>query len=136
MTQAVWSDSQAQSRGRRAEIGSGGAGEDMQDRTLCYPMDCSMPGSPVLHYLLEFAQIHVRCVSDAIQPSVVPFFPHPQSFPASGFFPVRQLFTSGGQLFELHSLITAFHIALSKDTSCIVHDSERLLYLWRMNGAK
>ena len=23
--------------------------------TLCDPMDCSMPGFPVLHYLLEFA---------------------------------------------------------------------------------
>ena len=33
------------------------------------PMDCSSPGSPVLHYLLEFAQIHVRWVGDAIQPS-------------------------------------------------------------------
>ena len=29
-------------------------------------MDCSMPGFPVLHYLPEFAQIHVN---DAIQPS-------------------------------------------------------------------
>ena len=27
---------------------------------LCDPMDCSMPGFPVLHYLLEFAQIHVH----------------------------------------------------------------------------
>ena len=27
---------------------------------------CSRPGSPVLHYLLEFAQIHVHWVSDAI----------------------------------------------------------------------
>ena len=26
---------------------------------LCDPMDCSTPGFPVLHYLLEFAQIHV-----------------------------------------------------------------------------
>ena len=32
-------------------------------------MDCSMPGSPVIHYLLEFAQIHVHCIGDAIQPS-------------------------------------------------------------------
>ena len=29
--------------------------------------------------------------------SVVPFFSCPQSFPASGSFPVSQLFTSGGQ---------------------------------------
>ena len=27
--------------------------------TLCNPMDCSLPGSLVLHYLPEFAQIHV-----------------------------------------------------------------------------
>ena len=27
--------------------------------TLCDPMNCSMPGFPVLQYLLEFAQIHV-----------------------------------------------------------------------------
>ena len=34
--------------------------------TLCDPMDCSIPGFPVLHYLLEFAQTHVHGVSDAI----------------------------------------------------------------------
>ena len=28
--------------------------------TLCNPMDSSMPGSLVLHYLLEFAQVHVH----------------------------------------------------------------------------
>ena len=28
--------------------------------TLCNPVDCSMPGFPVLHYLLEFAQVHVH----------------------------------------------------------------------------
>ena len=28
--------------------------------TLCGPMDCSTPGSPVLHFLPEFAQIHVH----------------------------------------------------------------------------
>ena len=27
---------------------------------LCDPMDCSMPGFPVLHYLLDFAQTHVH----------------------------------------------------------------------------
>ena len=43
--------------------------------TLCNPMDCSMPGFPVLHYLLEFAQTHVHWVSDAIQP-FHPLSPH------------------------------------------------------------
>ena len=28
--------------------------------TLCDPMDCSMPGFPVLHRLLEFVQTHVH----------------------------------------------------------------------------
>ena len=37
--------------------------------TLCNSMDCSFPGFPVLRNLLEFAQIHVHWVSDAIQPS-------------------------------------------------------------------
>ena len=32
-------------------------------------MDCSMPGFPVLHYLLELAQAHDHWVDDAIQPS-------------------------------------------------------------------
>ena len=41
--------------------------------TFCNPMDCSTPGSPVLHYLSEFAQTHVHWVDDVIQPS------HPQS---------------------------------------------------------
>ena len=34
--------------------------------TLCNPMDCSMPGIPVLHCLLEFADTHVHWVGDAI----------------------------------------------------------------------
>ena len=44
---------------------------------LFNPMDCSTPGSLVLHYVPEFAQIHVHWVSDAIQPShtLLPTFP-------------------------------------------------------------
>ena len=44
--------------------------------TLCNPMNCSIPGYPVLQYLPEFAQTHVHWVSDAIQPS------HPLSSPS------------------------------------------------------
>ena len=44
--------------------------------TLCDPMNHSMPGLPVHHQLLEFTQIHVHQVSDAIQPS------HPRSSPS------------------------------------------------------
>ena len=45
--------------------------------TLCDPMDCSTPGLPVPHHLLKFAQVHVHCLGDAIQPShsLTPFSP-------------------------------------------------------------
>ena len=68
--------------------------------TLCNLMDCSTPGFPVLHHLPEFAQIHVHWVSDASQPSHPLLPPSPPAFNLSqhqGFFPVSQLFASGGQ---------------------------------------
>ena len=37
--------------------------------TLCDPMDCSTPGLPVHHQLLELAQTRVHRVGDAIQSS-------------------------------------------------------------------
>ena len=53
--------------------------------TLCYPMECSMPGFHVFHHLSsELAQTHVQWVSDAIQLSVLPLSSWLQSFPASG----------------------------------------------------
>ena len=47
--------------------------------TLCNTMDCNTPGLPVHHHLLEFAQVHVYCISGAIQSS------HPlmSSFPTA-----------------------------------------------------
>ena len=66
--------------------------------TLCDPVDCSTPGFPVYHQLLEPAQTHVHRVGDAIaaiSSSVIPFSCL-QSFPASGSFPMKQFFTSGG----------------------------------------
>ena len=52
--------------------------------TLHDPMDCSRPGLPVHHQLLEFTQTHVHQVSDAIQPS------HPLSSPSSPAFDLSQ----------------------------------------------
>ena len=43
---------------------------------LCHRMNCSTPGLPVHHQLLEFTQTHIHRVSDAIQPS------HPLSSPS------------------------------------------------------
>ena len=37
--------------------------------TLCDFMDCTTPGLSVSHYFPKFAQVHVHCISDAIQPS-------------------------------------------------------------------
>ena len=48
--------------------------------TLCNPMDCSMPGFPVHHELLELAQTHVHLVSDASQPSHPLLSPSPPAF--------------------------------------------------------
>ena len=48
--------------------------------TLCDPMDCSMPGFPVHHWLLELAQTQVH---PTISSSVIPFSSCLQSFPAS-----------------------------------------------------
>ena len=67
--------------------------------TLCNPIDRSLLGFPVLHYLLEFAQTNVHWVNDAIQWTrlVSPFSSCPQSFPASLSFPISWLFPSCGQ---------------------------------------
>ena len=52
--------------------------------TLCEPLDCSMPGLPVDHKLLEFIQTHVHWVGDAIQLS------HPLSSPSPPTFNLSQ----------------------------------------------
>ena len=51
-----------------------------------WPQDCSTPGFPVYHQLLELAQTHVHGVSDAIQPSHPLLSPSP---PASIFPSIR-----------------------------------------------
>ena len=48
--------------------------------TLCYHMDCSMPGLPVYHQLPEFTQTHVHRVADAIQPPHPLLSPFPPAF--------------------------------------------------------
>ena len=57
--------------------------------TICNPMDHSMSGLPVFNFNVHWA-------GDAIQPSC-PLSCCLQSFPASGSFPMSQLFASGGQ---------------------------------------
>jgi len=52
--------------------------------TLCDTMDCSMPGLPVHHKLLEFTQTHVHWVSDAIHHLILccPLLLLPSIFPS------------------------------------------------------
>ena len=45
--------------------------------TLCNPMNCSTPGVPVHHQLLESTQTYVHRVSNAIQPSHLLSSPSP-----------------------------------------------------------
>ena len=116
--------------------------------TLCDPMDCSMPGFPVHHQLLELTQTHVCWVDDAMQPSsaVVSFSSHIQSFPASGSFPVSKFFASGGQVLEFQLQHQSFQwisglISFRMDWFCLLavqgtlksllqHCSSKGLILW------
>ena len=68
--------------------------------TLWDAMDCSTPGFPVLHCLLEFAQTHVHWVGFASQLSHPLSPPSPPDFSLSqnqGPFPMSWLFPSDGQ---------------------------------------
>ena len=62
-------------------------------------MDCSMPGFPVHHQLLELAQTPVHQVGDGIQPSHSLSSPSPgfNSFSVWGSFLMSQFFASDGQ---------------------------------------
>ena len=68
-------------------------------QTLCNPMDCSVPGFPILHYsqsLLRFMSIKLVMLYSSC-PLSSPFSSCPQPFSASGSFPLSQLFVWGGQ---------------------------------------
>ena len=56
--------------------------------TLCNPMDCSTPGFPVLHHLLESAQIHVQSVmlSNHLILCPITLFLLPSVFPSTRIF--------------------------------------------------
>ena len=74
--------------------------------TLCDSMDCSIPGFPVLHCVLEFAQTHVHQVGDAIQPS------HPLSTPSPPAFSLSQqqgLFQWVSSLHQVTKLLEFLH---------------------------
>ena len=63
-----------------------------------HPMDCSMPGFPFLHYLLEFVQNHVHWVVMSFNHLIICglLLLLPSIFPSIRVFS-SQIFTSGGQ---------------------------------------
>ena len=68
----------------------------------CNLVDCSMPGYPVLHYFLEFAQTHVHCVCDAIQSSHPLLPPSPLAFHLSQH---QGLFKRVGSSYQLTKVL-------------------------------
>ena len=68
--------------------------------TLCDPMNRSTPGLPVHHQLPELTQTHAHRVNDAIHPLLPPSPPAPNPSPASGSFPVSQLFAWLGRFYS------------------------------------
>ena len=73
--------------------------------SLCDPMDCSVPGFPVLHQLPKLAQTHVHRVG--YHPTII-YSSCLQSFAASGSFQMSQFFTSGGQSIGVSSSAAVF----------------------------
>ena len=96
-------------------------------RTLCNPMNCSTPGLPVHHQL---SGVHSNsCPSSrwchpAISSSVVLFSSCPQSLPASGSFPVSQLFTWGGQSIGVSALALVLPMNTQDWSPCSPRDSQ------------
>ena len=70
---------------------------------LCDPMDCSMPGLPVLHHLWVCSNSRPSSwwCHPTTSSSVIPFSFRLQSFPASGSFPTSQFLSSGSQSIEV-----------------------------------
>ena len=75
--------------------------------TLCGPVDCSTPGLPVHHQLLEFTQTHILWVGDAIQPS------HPLSSPSPPAFNLSQHQGLLKWVFSLHQVAKVLELQLS-----------------------
>jgi len=101
--------------------------------SLCNPMDCSTPGFPCSS---PFPGVNSNsCPSrwwchPTVSSSVVPFSSCLPSFPASGSFPMSQLFTSGGKSYWSFS----FGISPSSEYSGLISFRMDWLYLFAVQG--
>ena len=80
-------------------------------QTLFNPMDCSTPGCPVHHQLLELAQTQVHQVSDVIQPSHPLLSPSPPAFNLSQHQGLSQRVSSSHQVAKYWNF--SFSVSLS-----------------------
>ena len=78
-------------------------------------MDCSMPGFPVHHQVLELAQTHLHWVGDAIQPSHPLLSPSPCAFNLSQHQGLFQWVSSSHQVAKCWSI--NFNISWCKEYS-------------------
>ena len=89
--------------------------------TLCNPMDCSTPAFPPSPLSLGVCS-NSRPLScwchPTISSSVTPFSFCPQSYPASGSFPMGQLFASGGQ--RIRTSVSASVISPSNEYTWLI----------------
>ena len=82
------------------------------------PVDCSTPGFPALHYLLQFAQTHVHLVGDAIQPShplSPPSLPAPNLSQHQGLFQWVSSLPQVAKVLELQLQHQSFNCIFSVD---------------------
>ena len=99
------------------------------------PMDCSMPGFPVLHCLRVCSNSCPlsRWCHPTTSSSVIPFSSCPQPFPASASFPISWLFASCGQSIEASASASGlpmniqdwFPLGLTDLISCCPGDSKK-----------
>ena len=68
--------------------------------TLCDPMNCSTPGLPVHHQLLEFTKTHVHRVGDAINHLILCC-----SFLLPSIFPSIRVFSNESALHEVAKIL-------------------------------
>ena len=89
-SQATWAKSQLLHPPPSPHLFSSVGSVSQSCPTLCDPMDCSTPGLPVHHQLLEFIETYVDWVGDAIQPSHPLLTPSPPAL----IFPSIKVFSN------------------------------------------
>ena len=86
--------------------------------TLCHSMDCSMPGFPVLHCLLEFAQI---MSTGLVMPSNHLIFCHP--------FLLLPLNLPSWPLYQLLNLASCFFLSISSFSLSFILDLRAMILI-------